>query len=77
MTKEEMQALQAMFEAEREHTAKLVREELQPIKEDLAAVKEDVATVKADVKHVKKQVDVLYTWVDRVDLDVKGLKKAL
>ena len=30
--------------------------------------------IKEDVKYIREQVDILYNWVDRIDLDVKTLK---
>lgn len=84
MTEQEIQALKEIMAA-------TVRQELEPVKSEMADIKrnistlssemagmkKDVSTIKKDVSHTRKQVDILYTWVDGIDLDVKQLKKAL
>lgn len=74
MTKEEMQALQTMFEeerkhtahllkAEREHTASMIRSELQPIKDDLVIIKEESAIT-------RHSVNLLLKWAEKAERSV-------
>lgn len=51
----------------------IVREEVAPIKNEVAAMRKDLQTVKHDLKEVAWKVDVLYDWVDSIDLKVKKI----
>lgn len=40
---------------------------------DLSTIKDDVKIIKQDTKDVKRQVNVLYEWVDKLDIKVKNI----
>jgi hypothetical protein len=86
MTTEELQAIREIVQ---EETRKIVREEQVGLERRLAAIEGrsvitnnrlehvenslHVANEKLD--HLRWQMDVVYDWVDGIDLDVKNLKK--
>lgn len=64
LAKEDLQAI-----------ADIMDEKLEPVKSEIKSIRQDIKKIKADVAYTKDQVDILYGWVDGIDLDVKTLKR--
>ena len=53
---------------------KAIREELCGIREEQCAMRKDIQTLKHDVKEIAWKVDILYDWVDGLELRLKALE---
>ncbi len=57
----------------------MTKEELQAIRElmreELGPINQELKEIKSDLKQVKEKVDILYDWVDGIDLKVTKLQK--
>lgn len=43
------------------------------VQQDTSATKDTVKIIKEDIRDIKRKVDVLYDWVDSIDLKVKDI----
>lgn len=57
-----------------EHDQHAMRIHTGKIMSDVASVDRRISGIEEDIKYIKGQIDVVYDWVDRVDLEVKELK---
>ena len=73
LTKEDLQAIAELMDSRLETGLAPINDRLDSMQSDIKELKNDVKTLKADVAHIKKQTDVLYEWVDGIDLSVKDL----
>ncbi|NLW78108.1 MAG: hypothetical protein GXY32_01675 [Ruminococcaceae bacterium] len=64
LTQEDLQAIGALMAAK-----------LEPLQTDIAALKQGQSAMQKDITHIKRQVDVVYDWVDGIDLRVKTLER--
>ena len=57
LTKEDLQAIQVLLEAERENTRQMMREENAPIKADIEQIKEDVLITREASNKILEWID--------------------
>lgn len=60
LTTEDLQAIAALLEVERENTRQIVQQELKPVKADIADIKEELADM-------HNGINAMVNWIEDID----------
>jgi predicted nucleic acid-binding Zn-ribbon protein len=74
---EMLQAMSNLLDSKLKEELAPIKTDLSDLKSDVSILKTDISDLKMDMKHVKNQVNVLYNWVDGIDLKVKSVTEIL